>query len=244
MSVTPDRDLDWGGLLNARDLGGLSLLQGGQTTHGQVVRSDHPSKLTSAGWEALWAYGIRTIVSLETSNLSAARDRLENPPLDIPAEYAGIVHIQAAVQDGSDLDYMAKWADTGLWGTPLFFGDAIHKWPHFYARILSAIADADGGVLVHCGRGHDRTGLVVALMLNVAGVDPSDVADDYLREGMGLAAAAPNIRRDVIAALAEVGVSVVGLVEAASATTDAAYWEDAGLPSASRQRLRQKLGAS
>ena len=77
----------------------------------------HPSKLTSAGWKALWAYGIRTIVSLETSNLSAARDRLENPPLDIPAEYAGIVHIQAAVQDGSDLDYMAKWANTGLWGT-------------------------------------------------------------------------------------------------------------------------------
>jgi protein tyrosine/serine phosphatase len=48
------------------------------------------------------------------------------------------------------------------------------------AAILQAIADAPaGGVVVHCHAGKDRTGLVVALSLDLAGVSVEAIAEDY-----------------------------------------------------------------
>lgn len=46
---------------------------------------------------------------------------------------------------------------------------------------VAAIADApeDGGVVVHCAVGKDRTGMVVALILSALGVPPDEIADDY-----------------------------------------------------------------
>ena len=48
------------------------------------------------------------------------------------------------------------------------------------ARVVTAIARApDGGVVVHCAAGKDRTGLIVALLLSTVGVAPELIADDY-----------------------------------------------------------------
>ena len=45
---------------------------------------------------------------------------------------------------------------------------------------MRAIARTDGAVLVHCAAGKDRTGVVVALALDAAGVDREVIVDDYL----------------------------------------------------------------
>jgi protein-tyrosine phosphatase len=45
---------------------------------------------------------------------------------------------------------------------------------------IRTIARADGAVLVHCAAGKDRTGVVVALALDAAGVDRSAIITDYL----------------------------------------------------------------
>jgi protein tyrosine/serine phosphatase len=48
------------------------------------------------------------------------------------------------------------------------------------AAAFAAVAHApDGAVVVHCMGGKDRTGLLVALLLRVAGVDDAQIADDY-----------------------------------------------------------------
>ncbi len=52
--------------------------------------------------------------------------------------------------------------------------------PDSVVRALRAIARADGAVLVHCAAGKDRTGVVVALALDAAGVDRAAIVDDYL----------------------------------------------------------------
>jgi protein tyrosine/serine phosphatase len=46
---------------------------------------------------------------------------------------------------------------------------------------------APGAVLVHCAAGKDRTGLVVALALSVAGADDETIAADYAVTGERLA---------------------------------------------------------
>src|SRR5439155_22083655 len=54
---------------------------------------------------------------------------------------------------------------------------------HFKENVAAAIAAVarapEGGVVVHCMGGKDRTGLVTALLLHLAGVDDAQIAADY-----------------------------------------------------------------
>ena len=52
--------------------------------------------------------------------------------------------------------------------------------PDSLVAAIRAIADADGAVLVHCAAGKDRTGMVVALTLDLVGVDRGAIVTDYL----------------------------------------------------------------
>jgi hypothetical protein len=48
------------------------------------------------------------------------------------------------------------------------------------ARALAAVAEASpGGVVIHCHAGKERTGIVAALLLSLAGVSDETVADDW-----------------------------------------------------------------
>ena len=48
------------------------------------------------------------------------------------------------------------------------------------AAAVRAVARApEGGVVIHCVGGKDRTGLVVAFLLHLAGVDDETIAADY-----------------------------------------------------------------
>jgi len=73
-----------------------------------------------------------------------------------------------------------QWVDSSLWGTPLYYEDALRRWPERHAATLSAVAQAQpGGVLFHCIRGHDRTGIIALLLLALADVTPDDIIADY-----------------------------------------------------------------
>lgn len=163
------------GALNVRDLGGLPTEDGGTTLSGRLIRSDSPHALTDAGIEALSALGLRTVVDLRTSaERLNRRSRLEG------VEGISVVACPIFTDDDPDpdppllvtADIYARWLDE--------HGDRV-------GAALSAIAEAaNPPVLVHCHRGKDRTGLIVALVLRIAGVPADVVADDYARSGEGL----------------------------------------------------------
>ncbi len=56
----------------------------------------------------------------------------------------------------------------------------LHRRPDSVVGSIRAIARADSAVLVHCAAGKDRTGVVVALALDAAGVDRDTIVGDYL----------------------------------------------------------------
>lgn len=234
------RELDWAGLSNARDLGGLPLADGTTTKFGRVVRSDHPSKATSDGWQALRDYGIRTIVSLQTAGLRSDLDARENPDLRMP-DYLSLATLRLPVQDAADTEYMQTWAATGLWGTPLFFGDALAKWPAYYVEILNAVASARRGVLLHCVRGHDRTGIVVALLLSLIGVKTDAIVEDYMHDSARFAAAAPDAHQAVRAALRNAGTSLEAEFSVLDNPTTINRLKQAGLSVQTVNVLKTKL---
>jgi protein-tyrosine phosphatase len=168
-----NRILSWDGCQNVRDLGGLSTSTGCKIRWGAVVRSDHPSKLTTTGWTSLYAHGIRTIISLRT-------DGQNEDVSDIAPRPSDLVTLQLAVEDITDTDFVQQWVASDLWCTPLYYRDALRRWPERHVAVIAAVARAQpGGVLIHCRRGNDRTGIITLLLLALVGVLPEDIAADY-----------------------------------------------------------------
>ena len=172
--MTTNRILNWEGCNNVRDLGGFETVDGKKTKWGAIIRGDHPSRLTENGWNALYEHGIRTIVSLRTHGLEEKDHPVVVPP------HADINVVSVEIEDITDKEFVSRWLDTGLWGTPLYYHDALERWTKQHATALKTIALANpGGVLFHCRRGYDRTGIIALLILALAGVSMKDITVDY-----------------------------------------------------------------
>ena len=168
-----ERILCWEGCSNVRDLGGLRTCDSRITRRGAIVRSDTPARLTAAGWSALYAYGIRTIITLRTHGMV-------EDELNFTSAYSDLVTVQLAIEDVTDSEFVQQWAASELWATPLYYADALRRWPARHAAVISAIAQAQpGGVLFHCIRGNDRTGIIALLLFALVGVTPDDMIADY-----------------------------------------------------------------
>ncbi len=172
--MTKNRILNWQGCNNVRDLGGLTASNGSKTRWGAIVRGDQPARLTPEGWDALYQHGIRTIVSLRTHGL----EEKDHPVVVPPRSDIQVVSVE--IEDVTNKDFVEKWATSDLWGTPLYWTDALTHWPNRHAAALQAIAQAQpGGVYFHCIRGYDRTGIISFLTLALAGVPMTEIAADY-----------------------------------------------------------------
>lgn len=133
---------------------------------GRLYRSDAIARLGASGRSQLADLGIRRILDLRTE------EEVTQQPDDVDAETVEV--IANPLYAGS----MASMLQPGFGITDLYrlliedTGSAI-------ADALHHITDADGAVLVHCTAGKDRTGIVVALALAVAGVEREVIVADY-----------------------------------------------------------------
>jgi protein-tyrosine phosphatase len=173
------RDLVWDGLLNVRDLGGHPTEDGGETRFGSIVRADSVRQLSDEGWAALVDYGVKTVVDLR------ANEELEaDPPAELPVE---VLHVPFMETDRSDWQQVEKELDAAVKAAPDVSGATRDVYliflEHFarnVAAAIRAVATApEGGVVIHCAGGKDRTGLLTAFLLYLAGVDTEEIAQDY-----------------------------------------------------------------
>jgi protein-tyrosine phosphatase len=171
----PSRALEIEGLLNLRDLGGLPIESGGQTRHGRLLRGAAPHRMSGAGQDALIALGVRNIVDLRTA---AERENRPNPLTELPGMRC--VHAPIFTDEDDHPADLITAADV--------YGWYLRELQAGIAAATSAIADSPTApVLVHCHAGKDRTGVVVALILRLAGVGVDAIADDYALSGVQLA---------------------------------------------------------
>lgn len=166
------RHLEWEGVFNVRDLGGFTTQSGVRTRWGAVVRADSLGALTADGWEALRAHGVRTVLDLRNE------DERGNDPVPRPTS---LCTIHMALDVAEDREFWGEWGSGPQFGTPLYYGPHIERFPRRNAEVVSAIARAEpGGVAFHCVGGRDRSGQVAMLLLALVGADPHDIAADYV----------------------------------------------------------------
>lgn len=86
------------------------------------------------------------------------------------------------LEDGLDDDpEFVDWMRTGVLGTPLYYSRYLERWPDRCAAALAAIAEAPpGGVVFHCVKGSDRTGMIAACLLRLLDVPVDQIVADYL----------------------------------------------------------------
>jgi protein tyrosine/serine phosphatase len=173
------RDLIWDGCLNVRDLGGLATADGGETRFGAVVRADSVSLLSDEGWRALVEYGVRTVVDLRGDH-----EREDDPPADLPVEVLHVPFMEASEAEweeiAGELEAATAVAPDDATATREAYLIFLERFQANVAAAVRAVANApEGGVVIHCVGGKDRTGLLAAFLLHLAGVSDEDVAADY-----------------------------------------------------------------
>ena len=190
--ASPELSTRWltlDGAVNARDAGGLRLADGtGQVAPGRLLRADNPQDLTGRDVRLLIdEIGVTTVIDLRTG----VEVELEGPtPLH---GLVTLAHHSLYPETGGNTDLDAEtirpWSRHGH---PRVFEDEtivvsaymgyLHRRPDSIVEAVRLIARPPGGgaALVHCAAGKDRTGVVVALALEAAGVAREEIVEDYL----------------------------------------------------------------
>jgi protein-tyrosine phosphatase len=162
-----DRRLRLTGTFNVRDVGGYRTNDGGVIRFGVFLRGDALHRLDDEARAHLTGLPLRTVVDLrEDFEVRRCPDALDG---------TGVTVLRMPVFK--------------------FTGDSFGKAPDDLATLYSHMVDACGPALVeavaalaepgalpalvHCSAGKDRTGLVTAIVLAVAGVPDEVIAEDY-----------------------------------------------------------------
>jgi len=194
--------IDLEGAVNVRDLGGLPTSDGGSTVPGRVLRSENLQELTPDDVVKLVdEIGVTTVVDLR----STREVTIEGPaPLD---EVPGVRRVHHPVLkeflDASDTVRAAllteaieadrqRYPDDSLCGHYLGY---LENRPDEVTGALRSIANAPGAAIVHCAAGKDRTGVISALALTVAGVEPDVIVADYVASNDRIEAVVERLRR-------------------------------------------------
>jgi protein-tyrosine phosphatase len=201
-STRTDRWLHLDGTTNTRDLGGLPTADGGETAFGRVLRSDNLQTLSEADVRTLVEeVGLTEVVDLRTTaeilmeGRSPLRDvgTVTHRHFTLLPERGKRTDVFAAEEDDEAVraGLPADWAESilprqvspGDAGEPpavrSYLGYLTDGTDNVLAALRSLAHGGPGAAVVHCAAGKDRTGVVVALSLAVAGVEPEAIIADY-----------------------------------------------------------------
>ena len=167
------RVLAWDACWNVRDLGGYPTRSGGVTQYGRVIRAGNLSKLTDGGRAAMRAADVRTVIDLRDPREFA----IDMNPFHASGRWTGEVSY-LNVPLISEANWTAvKDAELRERGYELIVELSAHN----VGQVMTAIASAEpGAVVIHCHAGKERTGVVAALLLELADVATEDIAADYI----------------------------------------------------------------
>ena len=206
------------GIFNSRDIGGYRSCIGHKlcVRRGHVYRCANPSRVTPEGIQQLRRLGIKKIFDLRSNKeiehtadfgvtSEIAGIKRVNVPMYVGDEYPSHQSPQALENYASANRHVLSFNDPceGRTEAELEYQDAIFA----YVDIMAAGGPAlrtilvhlrnhpSEACLIHCSAGKDRTGVAIALILAIAGVNDEDIISEYRLTEEGLMAMRPFVMR-------------------------------------------------
>ena len=178
--------IDFDGIVNARDLGGIPAADGKKVKPGRLLRGAGLKNASDADILRLeQEYRLRHVVDFRF-----AEESDHNPDRPVPgAEYH---NMPALIRSKENTMRMVE----GNGAEPDF--DAVYRM--VYARLAELehtaqtyrkffdilLSTPEGAVYFHCTQGKDRTGMAAILTLTALGADWKDIEADYFLSNIGL----------------------------------------------------------
>jgi protein-tyrosine phosphatase len=169
------RRLPLGRLFNARDLGGYPV-PGGATQYGRFIRCEAPTNLPQSDLAFLREYGVTTSIDFRgDSEVFRVKSSFEDAPgfryIRSPTFNAQVAFGAKAGDKSPPVTPTVRWGDKYI-----EMADTCADWVR---ATLTLMAEANGAVIYNCTTGKDRTGIISALLLSLAGVCDADIIADY-----------------------------------------------------------------
>lgn len=182
-----ERWVELEGVVNMRDSGGLPTRDGGVIQPRRLLRSDNLQDLSEADVRTVVeVLGVSDIVDLrsdtevstegpgplwQVESLTHHHHSLFGDGRSVTAEQALAMpeHSQRPTRDAQ------FWSDHYL--------GYLASRPDSVSAALDVVSRSQGATVIHCAAGKDRTGTVVALALDAAGVPHDDIVADYALTG-------------------------------------------------------------
>lgn len=163
--------MDWDGAVNAWHVAG------------GVYRMGRREWLTEEGWQQAFDDGVRTVVDLR--NAAEARRR-DTDPVVSGAAWQGMAIVSAPTEEPGHPHFTALTRP--YLNDPAHYADNARIFPGKLVGVFRALAGAAdrGGVVLHCAAGRDRSGMVAAMVQDLAGDTDQDIADGYRRAAEGI----------------------------------------------------------
>jgi protein-tyrosine phosphatase len=180
--------IDIPGAHNVRDVGGLPA-QSGRTRSGVLLRGDNLDDITEDGMQVV-VEGLRlgSVIDLRTPD--------EAPDAHERIVAAGIAQLRLPLIDLSGTTSPSALREQYGDDSPKVYQHMLEQAGPAIVSILDFVLE-DGHLptLVHCAAGKDRTGITVAVLLAVAGVDENAIVTDYVATGQRLARVRESLQR-------------------------------------------------
>jgi protein-tyrosine phosphatase len=192
-----------------------------------------------AGREALIAYGVTTVLDLRSP-----RELLKSPnPF---ADGSGPAFVSIPLIDDANMREVGEAAD--MYDRYLMILDQRQE---AFSAVFTAVAEAEGPIVFHCFAGKDRTGLVAAILLSLAGVTKEAIVADFAetdaqlakRYEQWIADAAPERRKSMRDELRCPPEWILGVLDHLDQNWGGveSYLEDSGVSPANIERVSSKL---
>ena len=165
------RTLDVPGCVNLRDLGGYATRGGEVLAAGRLFRSAAPPSAPEPAAGIIGTLGVRRVVDLRMDE--------EVEQAGAPAFPAGLEWIRLPLFDRVQ-PHWPNPIDRTPPSTAARYFEMVEVGTPAIARVVDLLGDVRSKpTLIHCVAGRDRTGIVVAAVLDLLGVPEETIAADY-----------------------------------------------------------------
>lgn len=167
LKLEPPRHISLEGAHNVRDLGGYAS-PAGETRWGAFFRADSLHQLSDADVQVMLDAGVRTVIDLRHDvEVKAAANRLAGLP-QINYHHLPLIRVMGGGAGSMPHDLRSIYT--------YIVDDCQGNLRETFSTMSEA---AEGGILFHCSAGKDRTGIVAALLLGLAGVEEPVIKADF-----------------------------------------------------------------